>query len=104
MGHLQIPRIEIKSVTRSRNNVKNNQKNIEVPSWIPGDVKNLNEVEEFVSEDESTERIIVILHIFSIFLLIIAICFTVICIKLSDSPSTKKEWINIDIGKALTEL
>ena len=94
----RIPSIEIQTVTRSRNNFKNNQKNIEVPSWISGDVKNLNEVEEFVSEDESTERIIVILHIFSTFLLIIAICFTVICMKLSDSPAVKKEW-NTDIGK-----
>ena len=99
MDDLQIPTIEIKRVTRSRNNFKNNQKNIEVPAWISGDVKNLDEVEEFVSEDESTERIIIILLIFSTFLLFIATCFTVICKKLSNSSSAKKEWINPDTGK-----
>ena len=78
---------------------KSVQNIFQLPTWITGDVKNLNEDEEFVSEEESTERIITILSILSIFLILVASSFTAICIKLSYSSILKKERLILDEGK-----
>ena len=79
--------------------IKSIQNTFHLPTWITGDVKNLNEDEEFVSEEESTERIITILSILSIFLILVASSFTAICIKLSYSSILKKERSIPDEGK-----
>ena len=91
--------IKVKNYFKTR---KNNQKTLEMPAWMSGDVKNLNKFEESVSDEESTKRIIIILLIFSSFLISIATSFTAICMKLSISPSAKKEWMVPDIGRKKT--
>ena len=79
--------------------LKNNQSPLELPSWMIGDVNNLNEVEEFVSKDESSKRIILISLVISTFLISIATSFSAICMRLSSSPIAKKEWNTPDVGK-----
>ena len=67
-------------------------------AWIAGDVGNLTESEDFVSEHESNLRIIGILLVISTLQIIVVTAFTSICIKLSKSP-LRNEWRIPDIGK-----
>ena len=69
-----------------------------MPAWISGDVQNLSEGEEFISEEDSQKRIIMIFLVLSTFLNSFATSFTVICMELSNSPIAKKEWITPDLG------
>ena len=72
-----------------------------MPAWISGDVQNLSEGEEFISEEDSQKRIIIIFLVLSAFLNSFATSFTVICMKLSNSPMAKNEWLTPDLGKQL---
>ena len=79
--------------------LESNRSPLELPSWMIGDVNNLSEVEEFVTKDESSKRIIVLSLVISTFLISIATSFIAICMRLSSSPIAKKEWKTPDVGK-----
>ena len=42
----------------------------ELPIWITGNVKHFDQNNDFVSEDESTKRILIILHLLAMTLLV----------------------------------
>ena len=62
-------------------------------------VKNLTKPEEFLSKDESINRITMILMVISTLQIIVATSFTVICIKLGYSSSVRKEWKISNTGR-----
>ena len=51
----------------------------DLPAWITGDLKNIDQDDYFVSEDESEKRILAILTIFSTILLMVSSILLVKC-------------------------
>ena len=55
----------------------------DLPVWITGDVKHFDQNNDFVSEDESTKRILIILHLLALTLLVTCTILTEKCWNIS---------------------
>ena len=55
----------------------------ELPAWITGNVKDFDQDNDFVSEDESTIRILMILHLLALMLLVTCTILTEKCWNIS---------------------
>ena len=55
----------------------------ELPVWITGNVKHFDQNNDFVSEDESTKRILIILHLLALTLLVTCTILTEKCWNIS---------------------
>ena len=55
----------------------------ELPVWITGNVKHFDQNNDFVSEDESTKRILIILHLLALTLLAACTILTGKCLNIS---------------------
>ena len=71
---------------------------IDLTAWISRDLKNTNQDDYFVSEEESEKRILVILQIFTPFLLVACSILLEKCFDSSPS-SVKKRMISSSNGK-----
>ena len=70
----------------------------DLPAWITGDLKNIDQDDYFVSEDESEKRILAILKIFSTILLMVSSILLVKCFN-NLSFSVKIQVIHLNKGK-----
>ena len=70
----------------------------DLPVWITGDLENTDQDDYFVSEEESEKRILVILQIFTTFLLIACSILLEKCFDSSHS-SVKRRMISSSNGK-----
>ena len=78
----------------------------ELPVWITGNVKDLelkdfDQNDDFVSEDESEKRILIILSLLALILLVTCTILTEKCLKIS-SISVKKRILLPKDGKSIT--
>ena len=70
----------------------------DLTAWISGDLENTDQDDYFVSEEESEKRILVILQIFTTFLLVACSILLEKCFDSSPS-SVKKRMISSSNGK-----
>ena len=70
----------------------------DLPAWITGDLKNTDQDDYFVSEEESGKRILVTLQIFTPFLLIACSILLEKCFD-SSSSSLKRRMISSSKGE-----
>ena len=72
----------------------------ELPVWITGNVKHFDQINDFVSEDESTRRILIILHLLALTLLVTCTILTENCWNIS-SISVKQRTFLSKNGKLI---
>jgi hypothetical protein len=72
----------------------------ELPVWITGNVKHFDQNNDFVSEDESTKRILIILHLLALTLLVTCTILTEKCWNIS-SISVKHVTVLSKNGKLI---
>ena len=87
--------------TKNKNRKKENKKETkDLPAWITGDVRKFDKNEEFVTEDESIQRILIIFLVMATLQISLATIFVSICIKNSNANSfLQREWIIPNKGK-----
>ena len=72
----------------------------ELPVWITGNVKHFDQINDFVSEDESTKRILIILHLLALTLIVTCTILTEKCWNIS-SISVKQRTFLSKNGKLI---
>ena len=72
----------------------------ELPVWITGNVKHFDQNNDFVSEDESTKRILIILHLLALTLIVTCTILTEKCWNIS-SISVKHRTFLAKNGKLI---
>ena len=68
---------------RTQRNENKTRGEKELPVWITGNVKHFDQNNDFVSEDESTKRILIILHLLALTLLVTCTILTEKCWNIS---------------------
>ena len=66
----------------------------ELPIWITGNVKHFDQNNDFVSEDESTKRILIILHLLALMLLVTCTILTENCWNISSISVKHRTFIS----------
>ena len=84
--------------------VQGNENNAEgekkLPVWITGNVKEFDQNDDFVSEDESAKRILIILSLLALMLLVTCTILTEICLNIF-SISVKHRILQPKNGKSI---
>ena len=68
---------------RTQRNENKTRGEKELPVWITGNVIHFDQNDDFVSEDESAKRILIILHLLALTLLVTCTILTEICWNIS---------------------
>ena len=68
---------------RTQRNENKTRGEKELPVWITGNVIHFNQNDDFVSEDESVKRILIILHLLALTLLVTCTILTEKCWNIS---------------------
>ena len=93
--------IQTKNENRKKENNQNRSKDL--PAWITGDVRKFDKDEEFVTKDESIQRILIIFLVMAMLQVSIATIFVSICMNNTNS-FVKKEWVIPNKGMSLVIL